>query len=179
MIPAGAGIVDPLARRLLDLGLADAAGRVLATAGNEEASQARRLLRAEVALGQGLPHRAMVELLGLDGPEPARIRARAMALTGDFAAFADYMQRAGDAEAAARGFWLAGTPGVTPDGDGRYDRIAGLSDRIAADKPEEAILPPLARARALLDNSKSLRDDIGALLDSTTAAAPGTVPAGQ
>ena len=179
MIPAGAGIVDPLARRLLDLGLADAAGRILGAASDDDTSQARRLLRAEVALGQGLPHRAMVELLGLDGPEPARIRARAMALTGDFAAFADYMQRAGDAEAAARGFWLAGTPGGTLDGDGRYDRIAGLSDRIAADNPEEAILPPLAQARALLDNSRSLRDDIGALLDSTTGAAPQTVPAGQ
>ena len=35
------------------------------------------------------------------------------------------------------------------------------------------------QARALLDNSRSLRDDIGALLDSTTGAAPQTVPAGQ
>jgi hypothetical protein len=178
-IPISEDTVDPMARRLLDLGFADAAGHLLATAPDAATSEARRLLRAEAALDQGLPHRAMVELLGLDGAEPARMRARAMAQTGDFAAFADYMQRAGDSDAAARGFWLAGATESTPDGDGRYERIAGLSERIAAGNPDEAALPPLAQARALLDNSRALRDDIGALLDRTTDAASKTDPDGQ
>lgn len=170
-IPAPQDTVDPMARRLLDLGFADAAWQLLATAADSGTSEARRLLRAEAALGQGLPHRAMVELLGIDGAEPARMRARAMAQTGDFAAFADYMRQAGDTDAAARGFWLAGATENIPDGDGRYQRIAGLSGRITAGYPAETTLPPLAQARALLDNSRTLRDDIGALLERTTDAA--------
>lgn len=165
-----AALTNALARRLLDLGFAEHAGHLLAAAEDGDVSEARRLLRAETALGRGLPHRTMVELLGLDGPEPARLRAAAMAQTGNYAAFSDYMLRAQDRDAALRGLWLTGSSvedvdGGDGDGDGHYERIAGLSRRIVSEDPETQTLPPLAQARALLDGSLSLRTDIARLLD--------------
>ena len=69
----------------------------------EPKDETRRLMMAEAALGLDLPHRALVELMGLDGPKANRLRAQSASsslatptttLTATFASTITTMARA-------------------------------------------------------------------------------------
>lgn len=170
---------DAIARRLLDLGFARAAMPVLETDAKGATTANRRLMRSEAALDLGLPHRALVEILGLDTASAARLRATALSRIGDFRQAGEILETE-DPEAAAREFWLSAEP-ATPDDDAKppdrnaipsgnvetkYRTIARLTARLAETVDTGNTDMPLAEARSLIETSASVRQDIGALLDS-------------
>ncbi|MGB3314481.1 MAG: hypothetical protein WBB85_08705, partial [Albidovulum sp.] len=160
-----------LARRILDLGFAETAVRLLAGSTEGVATEDRRLLRAEAALAQQLPHEAMVALLGLEGPQAARLRAEAMLQRQDYLEAGHMLQVAEDRNGAARSLWLADSfqPGVEPDPT-QYELLAAATGELAKPDPELDGLTPLARARALIDKSTSTRSDIEDLLQKVTVS---------
>lgn len=140
-----------MARRLFDAGFTDAAANVLSARVNLETRDGR-LLRAEIALAQGLPRRAEVDLLGLDGREVNILRARARSMAGEHDQARDLYLSAGLTEDADREAWLA----EATDDPARPPR---------ADDP----VPRLARNRDLLEASNAARAELRALLSANPA----------
>ncbi|MCB1343187.1 MAG: hypothetical protein KDK24_19380 [Pseudooceanicola sp.] len=156
---------NALAARLLGLGFSRQAVRVLAGSEHNPAPAERRYLRAEAALGEGLPHEAMVALLGLSDPRAERLRAEALLMRQDHDLAAPLLLETGQDAAAARSFWLADNTGAIPgDSATPYAEVSGLTRRLESEQPGIGALTPLARARALLSDSDSARNEIGALL---------------
>ncbi|MHA6264150.1 hypothetical protein ACXYMO_13175 [Arenibacterium sp. CAU 1754] len=168
-IPEGIG--NPMARRFLELGFAQAAVQVLTGTDLEAASPERRLLRAEAALAEGLPHQALVSLLGLDGKTAANLRAEAFLQTQNFQGAAHMLAQANQPDAANRSLWLASEwQSVPSDSDGPYGQIAQMSRSLVELGTAAADAPPLAQAKALIDESQTARSDISVLLQQLSLA---------
>lgn len=159
---------DTLARRFIDLGFSRPAIRLLAGSQNNPATLERRRLRAKAALGQNLPHEALIAVMGMDDPESDRLRAEAMILRQDYAQAAPVLVSAGPSETAARSLWLAGqrVTGGTVSDDSFYDRLAAITETLERGDAGPSDMPPLARAQALIDASSTARQEIDALLGS-------------
>ena len=159
---------DKIARRMLDLGFSDLAALWVA-ATESPATDARRIIRAEIALKNQLPNRAMVELLGLSGSQAAKLRAQALWQKGDFLQAGQMLAAVGEHDEAARGFWMAETWGEVPEqADARYAQIVAGSVDLRDSSDEETQLPPLAEARALMQGSSAARSGIAELLQSAS-----------
>ncbi|GAW36401.1 hypothetical protein RA2_03471 [Roseovarius sp. A-2] len=156
-----------IANRLLATGFADrAAGFVAPKLAGHEAPDSRRL-RAEIALAKGRPRAAEVELLGLEGPEADRLRARARSLAGDHGAAARLYALAGQPDAAERAAFFAADPAPL---SGAKDPILRdvaelLRQPDATEAADEA--PPLARHRRALDAAATARQVLDRLLAET------------
>lgn len=167
---AGAGTLaapleTSLAKRLLDLGFPEQAFAILEQGKSRNLSVADRLLRAEIALANELPHRAMIEVLNVSTPEAADIRARAMRANGDYETAGQVLLEAERPEIAARNLWLGEAWDRSADTqEPRYGRLAQLSSQLAGQVEPEGALPPLASARSLLDESVSARSGIDEIL---------------
>ncbi len=162
--------LNKVATRLLDLGFADHAALWLAKPTTGPDSAERQLLRAQVALAQGLPHRAMVELLGLDGPEAARVRASAMRQNGDYSQAGAMLMAAEDVDAATRSFWLAEDWEAVPEHSGTgYGQVVDTTRELNRQGETTSDLPPLAQARELMQTSMATRADIADLLQFVEA----------
>lgn len=105
------------------------------------------MLSAEISLAQGLPRKAEVDLLGLDGRDVNVLRARARSLAGEHGQAYELYQSAGLLEDAEREAWLSIVPGSS----------------IAAADSENAN-QILARNRDLLDASSFARSELEILL---------------
>lgn len=167
-LPADRG--NAVAERLLALGFADQAEPLLAAGADGIDGQTRRLLRARVALAQSMPRRAEAELLGLEGPAADMLRARARDMAGDFSAAAriyDSLQANSDGRRAdfRAGNW--------PELAARD--ASGLGDiaRIKTAPAPDDIAGVLARNRALLEESASVRDALERMLNDLTVAPGG------
>ncbi|MFT7593160.1 MAG: hypothetical protein ACI8R4_000473 [Paracoccaceae bacterium] len=161
---------NSVARRLLDLGFSGQAANWLTGQDDRHTSRERRLLRAEVSLAAQLPHRAIVELLGLNGPEAARLRASAMMQNGDYQLAGQMLVAAEDFDAATRGFWLAEDWEAVPEHQGKgYGQVVETTLKLKLTDGTTADLPPLAQARDLMQNSYSVRADIANLLQFVEA----------
>lgn len=159
-----------VARRLLDLGFAEQAAHWLTGQDDRHTSQQRRLLRAEVSLALQLPHRAILELLGLNGPKAAKLRASAMMQNGDYQQAGQMLVAAEDFDAATRGFWLAEDWQAVPENAGEvYGQVVDTTLKLKHVDTETDELPPLAQARDLMQNSSSVRADIASLLQFVEA----------
>ena len=162
---------DKIARRFLDLGFPEPVFDLLASSGPDPANTNRRLLRAEAANAVNTPHRALVELLGLAGPEAARLRAVALWDNGDIQLASQALLETDLIEDATRGFWLGDSPVSKPgDNDTKFGRIAEVSEQLARALPASSDMTPLAHSRTLLADSASARDEIENLLRSVTLA---------
>ena len=162
-LPAGLG--DDMARRMLELGFAGPALALLSAPGDSPATPERRMIRARAALARELPHRALVELLGLSGPDADRLRAEAMWQNGDFRQAGNMLLAAQDPDGATRGFWLSEAWEEMPAAvDSRYRQVADVTAELS--RPETGIdsLTPLAQARALIERSSVARVGISELL---------------
>lgn len=100
-------IADATARRLLREGFPDQAMAMLDGPASASTQDARRRLRAEIALAQGRSRQAQVELLGLDGRRAAILRARAAAALGNHVKAAELYRTAGAEAEATQQAWLA------------------------------------------------------------------------
>lgn len=173
---AEAGLAeDPgnaLARRFLDLGFPRPAIRLLSGAANGPVSPARRLLRAEAALADGLPREAMAALLPLSGPQADALRGDALAQLRDHARAAAVLGAADNPDAVARNLWLAGAlNAAAATGAPRYGDMARAAESLA-NPPPPADLPPLSDARRLIDSSTAMRGEIALLLSAATVGGP-------
>lgn len=156
-----------VAERLLGLGFAEQANAFLDRSGSQSDSERSRLLRAEIALANGLPHRAMIEVLSLTSPEASDIRARAMRENGDYVNSGQMLLDADRSEQAVRDLWLGGAWEKMPSTDDpRYGRLAELSEQLTRQVDSDDTTPSLTRARNLLEDSAGARAGINDILSS-------------
>lgn len=165
-LPAGRdGPAQSIARRFLDLGFAAQARTALAASAGGPATPERSILLARTALAQDRPHRALVTLMDLDGAEAERLRAAALFRVGEHRNAAEASMRAQDVDGAARGYWLADAAAeVSPLGDTPYLPVAAATGRLTPSADPDLPAGPLAHAGALLEQSRSARADVNALL---------------
>lgn len=168
-----ASLETRMAERLLDLGFAAQAYAILDHAKTRSFSERNRLLRAEISLANGLPHRAMIEVLNLASPEASEIRARAMRANGDFETAGQMLLDAERPEIAARNLWLGDAWDRLPSMENpRYRRLAELSVQLAKQVEHDDASPPLAGARTLLDDSMNTRSGIDEILGALQLPGP-------
>lgn len=161
-------IGNDVATRLLNLGFPDAAAAYVAPMARGPMERTRKLLRAEIALTNGRPRQAELELLGETGEDVLQILARARSLAGEHSEAQAMYSQIDAQESALREAWL----------DGDWDTLQAHSDpAIAAvaarqTKPSRAQDVPatqvLARNTAMIEDSQSMRSEIEALLSGLT-----------
>ncbi|WP_177627841.1 hypothetical protein [Parasedimentitalea marina] len=162
-------VADIMTRRLLDLGFSQQAQSMLMKMALEPKDETRRLMMAEAALGMDLPHRALVELMGLDGPEANKLRAQALWRNGEFGRAGEYFLAEEEVDAAARGFWHSeDLEAITSDEGGQFSQVAEVTAQLDEQAQEPEDMPPLAHARALVESSVGTRNRIEALLQGVT-----------
>ncbi len=168
-----ASLAANLSERLLALGFPQQAQAIIKKATPRGMSREDRLLRANIALANGLPHRAMIEVLNLTDPEASAIRARAMQANGDYEMAGQVLLDAESPENAARNLWLGDAWDELPLADDpRYLRLAELSTRLAKESEKNDETAPLAGARSLLDDSVGARSEIAEILSELDVAEP-------
>ncbi len=131
------------------------------------AERDRQLLRARVSLAQGLPRRAVVDLLGLDGPNVSMLRAKAHDMVGEHKAASHLYVAADEIDQAQRQAWLASDWDVAAARGEVYENLAALLGR-SPEIPLDAQAPVevLAENRRLLEDSQDMRRTLDALLAS-------------
>jgi hypothetical protein len=155
----------PLARRLLDLGFAEQARELLMKPSSEGPDGPRRLMLAESALEMDKPHRALIELMGMEGSEANKLRARAHWMTGQYREAGEYLMEENEADEAARGFWLSeDLETAASSGETAFAEVAEVTSAIEEKAETPSDMTPLAQARALVESSVGTRDEIAALL---------------
>ncbi|UWQ37365.1 hypothetical protein K3552_18175 [Leisingera aquaemixtae] len=170
-----APVAVPVARRLLDLGFADFAQELLNKLSLAPQDETRRLMMAEAALALDKPHRALVELMGLDGSKANRLRAEALWRNGEYGRAGEYLLAENEKDAAARGFWhsenLGAIEEIEPEEGAQFGTVASVTTRIGETVQDPDSLPPLAYARALVESSEGTRGGIADLLNQIGRAA--------
>ncbi|WP_425044958.1 hypothetical protein [Primorskyibacter sp. S87] len=157
-----------LANRLLELGFPELAETVLTSPFSSGENRERRLLRARLALEMGLPHRAMVVLLGMEDEEVADLRARAMSIYGDRIPAAELLLAANKNVDAARNFWVSEEfDRISATGENQYQRAAEIAD-VLSRKSEAMDEQPLTHAVWLIDSSEKMRSSVSELLSLLT-----------
>lgn len=159
-----------LAKRFADLGFADQA-RTLANQGQDSGyNHERSRLRARAALLRGQPNDALAEL-GKDRTEPAqRLRAQALAQTGDYEAAVEILRQIGEEDKATRLSWIEGLPTDTgASTDSRIGHLVELSQALS-EPIERFPRKPLQDATALLHSSMQTREQIAELLTTVAAS---------
>lgn len=160
----------PLARRFLDLGFAAQARELLLKPTREGPDGARRLMMAEAALQLDKPHRALIELMGMEGSEANKLRAKAHWMTGEYNEAGEYLMEENQTEEAARGFWLSEQlEPARSTGQTAFAEVAEVTSAIGENAKDPVDMTPLAHARALMESSIGTRDEITALLDRVTS----------
>ncbi|KUP94765.1 hypothetical protein [Tritonibacter horizontis] len=158
---------DLVAERLLDLGFPQQAETLLRKMSLEPDNENRRMMSAEALLAMDQPQRALVELMGLEGEQADRMRARALWRNKEYERASEYMMSAQDLNAAARGFWHSENLESAESLDTEvapFRAVADLTNQIDTAVREPEGLPPLAEARALLESSAGARSSIEELL---------------
>lgn len=158
-----------VARRLLDLGFAQQAQDLLAKLALEPENEMRRLLMAEAALELEKPHRALVELMGLEGSAANRMRAQALWRNGEYSRAGEYLLAEDETGAAARGFWhsedLEAIDAIEDRSEVPFGTVASVTTQIGETAQDPEGLAPLAHARALVESSEGTRGGIVDLLN--------------
>ncbi|TNJ42279.1 hypothetical protein [Phaeobacter sp. B1627] len=166
---------DVVARRLLDLGFAEQAEAILRKMSLEPENEDRRMMSAEAHLAMDQPQRALVQLMGLEGAQADRMRARALWRNKEYERASEYMLSAQELNEAARGFWHSEDLNAAEQFDTEaapFRAVADLTTQIDTAVSEPQGLPPLAEARALLESSAGARSSIEELLRQVERAPP-------
>ena len=169
-------VENAVASRLVALGFADRAAALLTSPATGAAARDRRYLQAEIALQLGDVASVEGFLGAMTDPRAARLRAAALAASGDFAAAASAGQIVPGSPPDAAGAWRAGDWAGLEHSDDPLLRAA--ADAIRADPAALDPSTPLAASRELLDQATQTRDLASQLLArfavDPAAPAPGT-----
>lgn len=153
-----------LSNRLASLGFGARAHALANRQHDVQRRKERALIRARVALLDGHPHKALLELSGDTSQQAQLLRARSLAAAGALADSAQLFRDLGEAEQADRLFWLAGEKEQAVQAPtGKFATLAGLSRSLETPAPRQPDRP-LADAAALLSNSADTRQNIEQLL---------------
>lgn len=167
-----------IARRLIDLGFPDAG---LAWLPPHEGDEVRVLLAATAELARRDARAALRVLAGQTGAKAERLRAQAQVQLGDPVGASSAFAAAGDAAAAERALWQGQDWGAVAgsDADPALTAAAALvlpgplqpAPAGALPPPEGTVPPPtveplspLARSRALIEDSAAARATVAAML---------------
>ncbi|WP_424977616.1 tetratricopeptide repeat protein [Leisingera sp. S232] len=168
-----APVAEQVARRLLELGFAQQAQDLLTKLALEPENESRRLLMAEAALELEKPHRALVELMGLEGSAANKMRAQALWRNGEYSRAGEYLLGEDETGAAARGFWhsedLEAIEAIDERAEIRFGSVASVTTQIGETAQDPVGLAPLAHARALVESSEGTRGGIADLLNQIEA----------
>jgi hypothetical protein len=162
-----------MAARLLDLGFASEALRMLRT--EPRRSDQGRILRARAFLMLENAAAAVAEIAGLGSADANRVRAEAMGLLGDHSGAERAYALAGAEPERAAEAWRSGAWPVVAENGTASQRGAVVEFGLAgAEVPDPAAaaaenIGPLAQAQALLEKSRAAREVLGALLAETAA----------
>ncbi|MCC0062954.1 MAG: hypothetical protein H6895_02550 [Defluviimonas sp.] len=149
-----------LGDRLADAGFAGALREIVAQ-GAETTERGRRLL-ARADLLEGNPSEALRRLDGLEDDASRLVRADALASAGDHAAAAPILRALGNDEGAASETWRSGEPiGEAAAAPAAFAEALAVLTRAPA---EPTGAGDLARGRALVEGSQTIRSGIAALL---------------
>ncbi|MEX0303802.1 MAG: hypothetical protein AB3N24_15395, partial [Leisingera sp.] len=111
---------------------------------------------------------ALVELMGLEGSEANRMRAKALWRNGEYDRAGEYLLAEDEANAAARGFWhsenLDALEAMETEA-AQFGAVASATTQIGETAQDPEGLPPLAHARALVESSEGTRGGISDLLN--------------
>ncbi len=157
-----------LAQKMFEMGFVGETKRLLQAAQNAHENDAKRLLRARVALAEALPRRAEAELLGMTSPEAEQLRAEARSLVGDHEMAAKMLTDLGKEQLAEEQNWLGGNLGALASSETEvYRQTSDLISKseTSADETEDSTQGILARNRGLLEDSANSRNVLGDLLD--------------
>lgn len=165
--------------RLISLGFGAQSNAFLNRELPSDLSISARLLKAEAALLEMKPHRALVELLGLESKEANKLRITAMWLNQDFEAAAILASSQEDSETAAVGYFLAGSYEAAAKVEGAElsqsaQSATGIVDLQGNSKP----VPPLSGARWLVESSAGTRTHILDMLEKASMPSLQEVPEG-
>jgi len=156
---------NSIAARFLSLGFVDAARSYLHGPARGTAQRERQILRARVALHEGRPRQAEVELLGLAGADVNTLRAEARSRLGQHEAAAQLFASAGREDAARSQAWLAED----------WEELAAEPDAPLSEVAEYMTAPPgsteadvgqLRQSRDLLGESGEVREMLRDLLEA-------------
>jgi len=155
---------NAIAARFLALGFSDAARHHLQGPARGTAQRDRQILRARVALHEGRPRQAEVELLGLAGADANALRAEARSRLGQHAAAAQLFASAGRDDDARLQAWLA------EDWEELAAQGAPLSEvaeyMTAPPQSDETDVGQLRQSRDLLGESGEVREMLRDLLET-------------
>jgi hypothetical protein len=164
-----ADLTREIAQRALTLGFADVADEILSVASRSVTEPEQRLLRAEIALAQDLPHLAEAEIIGLASPDADTLRARARTSLGDYAGAMRYAEGLQDEAAKQQAAWLAQDwQSLLLAGDPSTQNLAQAMTQAAPDQAGGL----LQFNQALIDQSTATRSALSALLASTAISDP-------
>lgn len=168
------GVETVLASRLFHAGFVELAARTLSSS-TKSRSGSRQLLKARIALAQGLPKRAEAELLGLQGDEAEMLRGKAKTLSGEHSEAVARYASVNLEEMKVEAAWLAADWDVLVQAEqSKYSDLALLrQERLAQDATQISDTEGriLAQNRALLNSSRQLRSVSAGLLASHPAPA--------
>jgi hypothetical protein len=155
---------NAIATRFLDLGFAQPASVYLDGSTVGTAQRDRQILRARLALQEGRPRRAEVELLDLTGPKANLLRAQARGRLGQHAAAAQLFASAGQDDAARAQAWLAEDwEHLAADPESKLREVADFMT--SPPEAPEATAGPLRQSRDLLGESDEVRKMLRSLLE--------------
>lgn len=165
---------NAMAQRFLDLGFPAAALKALEKPAAALMQSSRRLLKAEIALEQNLPHRALVELSGLNEEAATLLRARALQEAGEFNQAARAFRLVSEHSNEARALWLSGNWGQSGLAEpGIHQAASEIAENLNLDEPLVDAEGPLSQAAELLSVSATARAQIAELLKTITSPAVG------
>ncbi len=157
-------ITNRISERLASLGFYKEALTYISGAADGDALQERRILRAKINLAQSLPRAAMVNVLGLSGPDADGLRAVAYSQLGEHrSAHALYISL-GKKDDALREALLA------EEWDDAKGFAGPVLNEVIGDMSLEWNVDstaPLARNRMLLEQSAGARESISRMLEAT------------
>ncbi len=158
--PLDADTVKSLSKRLSAHGFPMEAAAISGRQAGNSTNRVRSRFKAQTAILEGRPRKALLELSGDNTSDGMRLRAKALEQSEAFGEAADLMTQLGDLEAAERNQWRAGSvEQINPDSNSRFAKLSRLSEAVtrqAERQPEK----PLADAALLLEDSEEVRNRI-------------------
>lgn len=155
-----------IADRLLALGFAAPAEAWVVAGATPQG--AARLALARIALARRDGAAALRQLAGMDNPDASLLRARAHALLGDHETAVNIYAELGAPDLVGAEAWRAGDwAKVEKDGSTAQKKALSLPEMPSRGGPQT----PLARDRALIEDSRKAREALNALLKETPSTA--------
>lgn len=156
----------PIARRLLDLGMAELA--LAALPERARVSTEEKRLRAEALLLAGNPAAALPLLAGDQDEAGTALRARALVALGDAAGAAAALRAAGSTDGAAEVAWRQGDTDLVREFGTDLQRQVATPIEPGTAVSADGDAAPLARGRALIEESVAFRATVDLLLQETS-----------